>query len=193
MNAQKRRQVKQQKAQRARKSKASKKKKEDSISLLKSAAVTLLIWGLVIVNLFLIASFVSKFWHEPSSNEVAIATDADLQQLDPLQQTNPTTKPVQVEVLNGCGVPGIAKQIMSLLQARGFDVVKVGNYDSYNINETMVIDRRSRNKVNAIKVANVLGVNPEHGVAPFLNPDLMLDVTVVIGHDYKKLTPFQRH
>lgn len=185
MNVQKRRQTKQKKVQRKTQQKTRQKKKEDGMSILKSVATTLLIWGLVIVNLFLIASFVSKFWRAPGGNEMAITADGEQQTIEqPIQK-------VQVEVLNGCGVPGVAKIITQFLRDHGYDVVKTDNYDNFNIPETTVIDRRSLSKIRAIEVAKILGVSVEKGVAPFLNQDLLLDVSVIIGHDYNSLIPYK--
>jgi len=185
MNAQRRREIKQRKAQRTKKTKLRKKKNEDTVKFLKSAAVTLLIWGLVIVNLFLIASFVSKFWRAPGGNETTITTHKNG------SPELPVTPRIKVEVLNGCGVPGVAKQITNFLRDKGFDVVKTDNYESFNIRETTVIDRASLDKVNAIEVAKALGVNLEKGVAPFLSQDLLLEVSVIIGHDYQYLNAFK--
>ena len=188
MNVQKRRQTKQRKAQKTAKQKTRKKQKEKLTDVAKSAATTLLIWALVIFNLFIIASFVSKFWHAPGGNEVAYTTDGEIQ----TQNIQPIKK-IQVEVLNGCGVPGIAKIITQYLRDKGFDVVNVGNYESFNITETTIIDRRSLDKINAIEVAKIIGVSPDKGVAPFLNPELLLDVSIIIGHDYKKLIPLKNN
>lgn len=187
MNVQKRRQTKQRKVQKAAQQKTRKKQKEKLRDVAKSAATTLLIWALVIFNLFIIASFVSKFWHAPGGNEVAYTTESE----NPDQQPVHPVKRIQVEVLNGCGVPGIAKTVTDYLRAKGFDVVKMDNYESFNINETTIIDRRSLDKISAIEVAKILGVSTDKGVAPFLNPDLLLDVSVIIGHDYKKLIPLK--
>jgi hypothetical protein len=185
MNVQKRRQVKQRKAQKTTREKTQKKQKEKLTDVAKSAATTLLIWALVIFNLFIIASFVSKFWGAPGGNEVAFTKDGEI----PVQSL--PVKKIQVEVLNGCGVPGIAKTITEYLREKGYDVVKVDNYESFNVSETMVIDRRSLDKTNAIQVAKIMGVASDKGVAPFLNQELLLDVSIVIGHDYKNLTPFK--
>jgi len=185
MNVQKRRQVKERKAQKTTREKTRKKQKEKITEVAKSAATTFLIWALVIFNLFIIASFVSKFWSAPGGNEVAFTKDGEVP-----AQTLPAKK-IQVEVLNGCGVPGIAKTVTDHLRANGYDVVKSDNYESFKVSETMVIDRRSLDKANAIGVAKVLGVASENGVAPLVNQELLLDVSVVLGHDYKKLIPFK--
>ena len=40
---------------------------------------------------------------------------------------------IQVEVLNGCGVSGIANAYTSVLRKNGFDVVEPGNFEHFDI------------------------------------------------------------
>jgi hypothetical protein len=92
---------------------------------------------------------------------------------------------IQVEVLNGCGVEGIAAKFTEFLRQKNFDVVQVGNYASDNIDETLVIDRIG-NRANAEKLAEVLGIDKRYIILQ-LNKDYFLDATLVIGKDYNKL------
>lgn len=94
---------------------------------------------------------------------------------------------IQVEVLNGCGVEGVAAKFTSYLREKNFDVVQVGNYRSDNIDETIVIDRIG-NRANAEKLAEVLGIEKKN-IIQQLNKDYFLDATLVIGKDYNKLEP----
>lgn len=94
---------------------------------------------------------------------------------------------IQVEVLNGCGVDGVAAKFTDYLRQNNFDVVHVGNYTSSNIDETIVIDRIG-NKANAEKLAEILGIN-NRKIVRQLNKDYFLDATLVIGKDYNKLEP----
>lgn len=92
---------------------------------------------------------------------------------------------IQIEVLNGCGIPGIANAYTGVLRENGFDVVETGNYDNFNLEKTIVISR-SGVLDNARRVANALGVDPINVIREE-SPDYFLDVTVVIGHDYEQL------
>ncbi|NWF88995.1 MAG: LytR C-terminal domain-containing protein [Ignavibacteriaceae bacterium] len=94
---------------------------------------------------------------------------------------------IQIEVMNGCGVDGVAAKFTSYLRERNFDVVQVGNYISNNIDETMIIDRIG-NRANAEKLADVLGID-KRNIIQQLNKDYFLDATLVIGKDYNKLEP----
>ncbi|MEP1151544.1 MAG: LytR C-terminal domain-containing protein [Balneola sp.] len=92
---------------------------------------------------------------------------------------------IQLEVLNGCGESGIANNFTSLLRSNGFDVVEVGNFERFDVEETFVISRSSSFN-NAKRVANALGVN-EKNIIREESSDFYLDVTVVLGKDYQTL------
>ena len=96
---------------------------------------------------------------------------------------------IQVQVLNGCGVSGIGDRFTDYLRANKFDVVNIGNYIRFDMDETIVIDRTG-NKANAYKVAEALGVKREN-VIQQLNNDYFLDVSIVIGRDYYTLKPLK--
>ncbi|MCB9206199.1 MAG: LytR C-terminal domain-containing protein [Ignavibacteriales bacterium] len=99
---------------------------------------------------------------------------------------------IQLDVLNGCGVSGVADRFTDFLRAHDFDVVELGNYTvkgkiNYNVDETFVIDRIG-NKANAIKVAEALGIE-QVKIIQQINENYFLDVSLVIGKDYYKLKP----
>lgn len=96
---------------------------------------------------------------------------------------------IQVEVLNGCGAIGVADKFTEYLRERNFDVVKIGNYKDFDVDETKIIDRYG-NLVNAKTVANVLGVS-EKRVFTLENKNYLLDVSIVIGKDYYLLNPIK--
>ena len=101
------------------------------------------------------------------------------------QQSQLISDIIQLEVLNGCGISGIANQYTSVLRSNGFDVVETGNFDHFNLEQTIVISRSGAMR-NALQVAQALGV-AEANVIREESPDFYLDVTVVIGHDFEKL------
>ncbi|MDZ7689696.1 MAG: LytR C-terminal domain-containing protein [Balneolaceae bacterium] len=92
---------------------------------------------------------------------------------------------IQIEVLNGCGVSGLANQFTSTLRKNGFDVVETGNFKNFNLEETIVIARTFK-KENAQRVAEALGIK-EKNVIIEASDDFYLDATVVIGSDYQTL------
>ncbi|MDG5768167.1 LytR C-terminal domain-containing protein [Balneolales bacterium ANBcel1] len=92
---------------------------------------------------------------------------------------------IQIEVVNGCGVPGLATRFTSILRQNGFDVVQSGNFDTFDIRESLVIDRNG-NMENARRVARALGI-PDDRILREISSDFYLDATVVIGADYESL------
>lgn len=97
---------------------------------------------------------------------------------------------IQLDLLNGCGVPGAASNVTGYLRARGFDVVEVKNYKTFDVKHSLVIDRRGNLEL-ARKVAYALGIE-ERNVIQQINPDYFVDVSVVVGKDYASLKPHQR-
>jgi hypothetical protein len=94
---------------------------------------------------------------------------------------------IRVEVLNGCGVAGLAREVTDFLRLKSFDVVNVGNAETFDFPETMVVDRVG-NMPAAWRVARVVGVD---NVIQQKDEDLLLDVTLILGRDYEQLLPLQ--
>lgn len=92
---------------------------------------------------------------------------------------------IQLEVLNGCGVSGLANEFTSALRQNGFDVVETGNFKNFDMQNTVVIARNFDSE-NAKRVADALGISKEN-IFIEASEDFYLDATVVIGSDYKTL------
>jgi hypothetical protein len=92
---------------------------------------------------------------------------------------------IQLEVLNGCGVTGAADKITDYLRKNHVDVVQTGNYMSFEIDKSLVLDRTG-NKANAEKIADILGIDHKN-IVQQINEDYFLDVSLVIGKDYNQL------
>ena len=133
-----------------------------------------IIFVLGIVVVFLAYSLVIKIT-ENTTNEKAESTGKTKSAV------------IQLEVLNGCGASGVAEKFTDYLRQRNFDVVQVGNYMSFDIDKSMVIDRTG-NKANAFKVADTLGIDGSN-VIQQINNNYFLDVSLIIGKDYNQLKP----
>jgi len=96
---------------------------------------------------------------------------------------------IQVEVRNGAGIDQLAAEVTEYLRARGFDVVEVGNYESFQQEHSVVIDRVGDPEA-AQKVAEALGL-PDGRVRQDIRRQYYLDASVIIGRDYAQLRPFQ--
>jgi hypothetical protein len=92
---------------------------------------------------------------------------------------------IQIQVLNGCGVPGVASRFTNKLRQSGFDVVESGNFETFDVQKTFIIDR-SGNLENARRVARALGVGEDQLIREVAT-GFYLDATVVIGFDFNQL------
>jgi hypothetical protein len=106
-----------------------------------------------------------------------------------LEETKLVGSVIQVEVRNGAGVDRLAAQATQYLRDRGFDVVEVGNHETFQQERSVVIDRVGDPEA-ARKVAEALGLPPER-VRREVRRQYYLDASVIIGDDYKQLRPFQ--
>lgn len=96
-----------------------------------------------------------------------------------------TFKEIRVEILNGCGTPGIARRAGRHLRSLGFDVMTLDNARSFNYPESIIIDRVGKPEY-ARKVARALGTpNQIQQIAP--DPFRIEEVTVIIGRDHARL------
>lgn len=110
--------------------------------------------------------------------------------VDPTRGPGNPGRVIQLDLLNGCGVAGAASNVTRYLRARGFDVVEVKNYRTFDVRYSLVIDR-SGNRELARKVAYALGIEDKN-VIQQISPDYFVDVSVVLGKDYASLKPYQR-
>ena len=97
---------------------------------------------------------------------------------------------IQVEVLNGCGVSGVAEKLTDYLRTNNIDVVNLGNYRSFEIENSIIIGRNEKIQ-NAEIVAAIVGLDNQN-IIQQINPDYLLDVTFVLGKDYRNLIPLKK-
>lgn len=126
----------------------------------------------VVVVLLLVGAFlgstVSQWWSEaPSLPRTAVPERA-------------VEGRVRVEVLNGGGIQGRARDATQQLRDAGFDVVFFGNAGTFDHDSSLVLDRVDRVE-GARAVADVLGIR---NVRSEPDSNLYLDVTVVLGREW---------
>lgn len=97
---------------------------------------------------------------------------------------------LKVEILNGCGVEGVCDTLTNFLRTNKIDVVSTGNYSSFDIDNTIIIDRIGSD-INTKRIAELLNVKEEN-IIQLINKDYLLDVTVIVGKDLYKLVPLNR-
>ena len=94
----------------------------------------------------------------------------------------------QVEIRNGVGISGVAEQMRTYLRAKGYDVVGVGNHESFDVEQTIIVDRIGNLSI-ARQVATSLGL-PMDRIRQELRNEFQLDVSVILGKDYGIIPPF---
>jgi hypothetical protein len=166
------------------KSKESSKKSSDKVDVKSSSKnlflnTAIILLGIIIV--YMLYSIITKILLKKSEDEYT-------------GSQRPAADIVQMEVLNGCGIDGVAQKFTDYLRKDNFDVVNVSNYILNNImvndiSHTLVIDRIG-NKANAVKVADELGIKNEY-IIEQINNNYFLDVTLIIGRDFNQLKPFK--
>lgn len=87
---------------------------------------------------------------------------------------------IRIEVLNGSGAAGVARDATHQLREDGFDVVFFGNASRFDHARSTVIDRTGQ-RDRARAVAAALGID---SVATAIDSALMLEATVLLGEDW---------
>ncbi|RMD98193.1 MAG: LytR family transcriptional regulator [Calditrichaeota bacterium] len=172
------------------KSPAKKRKKKPQSSNLRQTLYSLGLWGLGLVNALMIASFIHK--HISTGNEQVLSLEEPVrqQQAAPIPRAKSAVAPqaarLKLEILNGCGAQGIANKFAQYLRQAGFQPVNVGNFDNFDMPNTLILDRKSRNRHLGLQVAESLGL-PSSFVRYLAKDNARVDVTVIIGKDYPKI------
>lgn len=144
--------------------------------------------GLLVV---VVVGFVYSSIHRLQVNQHAVNLSSQ-QSIEEYDSINPREvyekKPytdVWVEILNGNGVPGVAAEFTEFLRNEGFDVQRTDNADRFTYSHTQVIDRSDSHE-KAIAVARALSIDTSR-VRTDVDKSLQLDVTVILGDDYKSI------
>jgi len=99
---------------------------------------------------------------------------------------------VRVQVLNGCGIKGAAGEVADFLKRTPdptyqFDVVDEGNFATFDVTETLVLDRGEAREAARI-VAERLGVDSDHVLSQPLTENVLdIDVSILLGKDFTVL------
>ncbi len=175
------------------------KKRKETKEVIENLRLNLTILFLIGVNFLFVSSFVCQSLKNQGTEGALTSTDLEGFSFErpPAQDFKVEEIPfdnvpqkLKVEVLNGCGTPGIAKDLTDYLRRNEFDVVYYGNFENQSINETLVIDRRDARLKNAKIIGNAIGVQ-EDRMFPQISPQRQLDVTIIIGKNYPQLKAFR--
>lgn len=151
---------------------------------MKSFQLSIIMFLLIGANLiFIISIAIHSFATNDASDSVPTSTS-------PMTNIQTLPKTLKVEVLNGCGIDGLAKTLTSYLREKNIDVVYFGDFESWQLSETLVIDRKDPSLANAKVIGKIIGVK-ENRMFPQLSPQRQLDVSIIIGKNYSELRAFQ--
>jgi len=168
----------------ARKKGLHRKKKSQSQSMTLNAAI-----GIVGV---LLLGFIYSFSRNVTHTGVPI--EVTFPKIDPrplavdVYQKNPIQN-IKVEVLNGCGLKGIAARTAEFLRENHIDVVRSDNADHHDYPNTVIISR-NENVESLRAVSKSFGVTMDDKTHIMTVPDesLGVDVTVILGKDITNFT-----
>ena len=169
----------------ARKKGLHRKKKYQSQSMTLNAAI-----GIVGV---LLLGFIYSFSRNVTHTGVPI--EVTFPKIDPrplaveVYQKNPIQN-IKVEVLNGCGLKGIAARTAEFLRENHIDVVRSDNADHHDYPNTVIISR-NENVESLRAVSKSFGVTMDdktHIITDDPDESLGVDVTVILGKDITNFT-----
>ena len=122
----------------------------------------------------------------PSSNETPKLATV-------IYEANPVLD-IEVEILNGCGEPGIAATFSEFLRVKRVDVVRSENADNFDYENTVLIQRNE--KTSGLKyVADALNFDIKNSkqVITSIDPNSDVDITLVIGKDFNSINSIKSY
>jgi len=149
--------------------------------------------AIVILSLLLVA-FIFSFSNRQNQTGIPIEiTFPSLPETPKLAVAIYEQKPIldiEVEILNGCGVPGLAGKISDYLRSQQMDVVRSENADHYNYDQTILI-LRNENSDGLKIIAKSFGIDikDENRIKHIPDDQLNVDITVIIGSDFATIKP----
>ncbi len=91
--------------------------------------------------------------------------------------------PFQIEVLNGTGEQGVAREVTMKLRKMGIDVLIEGNARHFDYRESVLVDRKGNPELMK-KLSRRLGVS---SVVTQIQERPRVDATLIIGWDRERL------
>ena len=145
----------------------------------------------VFIGVF-IYSFSTKQVHNGTSFEITFPPTSDPPPLSTIYQNNPINES-PIEVLNGCGIQGMAGKFSRFLRENNIDVLNSDDADHYDYTHTLIITRTGNVQI-LDKVSSLLGFDEqdENHILNKPNSSSEFDLTVIIGNDYASIKPFMK-
>ncbi len=142
---------------------------------IKKGSKTILIWGLLVINVILVASLVKKIIIPSGGTDTSIVDSSS----------------TSVSVLNGCGVKGVALVFADALREKHYNVVNTGNAETFDYEKSVLINRGQISSKEAEKIAALVGVSRDR-ILTIESKTSQSDVDLIIGSDYKDLRAYKK-
>lgn len=101
------------------------------------------------------------------------------------ESSDVTGRIIQVRVLNGTQIDGLAREVSNYLRTKNLDVLYQGNYSDRNLKNTFIIDHTG-DKTIVKRIIRIIGISPDQ-VVQEIQENSLTDITIVLGEDYRKL------
>lgn len=101
------------------------------------------------------------------------------------ESSDVTGRIIQVRVLNGTQIDGLAREVSNYLRTKNLDVLYQGNYSDRNLKNTFIIDHTG-DKTIVKRIIRIIGISPDQ-VVQEIQENSLADITIVLGEDYRKL------
>ena len=94
-------------------------------------------------------------------------------------------KNIKVEILNGCGIKGIAAKTSDFLRSEHrIDVVRSDNADKYDYSKTVIIGRNENlDKIVSVSKVFNISINNTNHIRHIPDETLGVDETIILGKD----------
>lgn len=94
-----------------------------------------------------------------------------------------------IEILNGTDKQGLAQRTSELYQSFGYDVIRVGNAETNDYADTLVIDRIGNEHVakiiaQIIQCEAIRSTLPEENSTDLYGTEAIVDYTIILGKDF---------
>ena len=100
-----------------------------------------------------------------------------------------TDHKIQVEILNGCGIPKLARMYTNYLRSEGFDVLDSKNANHFNYIETKILHHRG-DIDRALELADIIMID-KNKIIEDKDESLFYDLTLILGKDYMNLSSYR--
>jgi len=88
---------------------------------------------------------------------------------------------ITLQVLNGCGIPGLARDVRNALIEKGFDVLSFDNAEKFLYEKTVIVIK----KKDYDKFDILYQELPVRKVYKQMNENSIYDFIIIVGKDYK--------